>query len=452
MKLAKLKTAIGGVVEPKGKPGKISIAYHIIMGIIVVLSCVAVFVELGTKNEILRNNLHIFEIVTVSIFAVECLIKLFIAEYIYPDKGVVTARIAYLTSFDFFIDLVCILSIFLNQLPTTLGTIKFIKLIKLTRLVKLGDVNDGENLSGSKKENRLKRRIYEIIAEDKKDLFSRIYDVLAILLILASVSVIIVETFVKEDTPAYTVLFTFEMIFTVFFIIEYCLRIWTAEYEYPHLDPDHAKMKYIFSFMAIMDLLAILPFFFMLLPGQEEIGHSIAVVKIFKLFRITRLVKFSRYFSAFTYFGESIKKKGKQIIFSVVVIAFIICLWSILLYSFEKDNNPEVFKNGFSGILYACQIMVGGDNFFDASTLKELTTMGDVMVVLMLLSGGCLIGVPLGIISGEFGKMIASADKEKEDTTFDALVEKLTPEQKKEIVSKYLPDLVYEEEMEDTKE
>ena len=69
-------------------------------------------------------------------------------------------------------------------------------------------------------------------------------------------------------------------------------------------------MKYIFSFMALMDLLAILPFFLMALPGQEaiELGSTVAVVKIFKLLRITRVLKFSRYVSAFALFGTAVRQ------------------------------------------------------------------------------------------------------------------------------------------------
>ncbi len=442
--MKRMKNAIAKIIEPSGKPSKGSILYHVIMGIVIVLSCAAVFVDVWLHIPRIAAFIHTFEIVTVCIFAFECLLKLWIADVIYPDKGWGRASVTYLTSFDFFIDFICIISIFLNKIPSAFGAIKFIKLIKLTRLVKLNDINDGEKEEKVGKIEKFKHRIYEIMSDDKKgDVLSQIYDVFAVIIILASVFVIILETFIEVNTPAYTFLFTLEVIFTCCYVLEYIARVWTAEYEYPTLDKDHAKMKYIFSFMALMDILAILPFFLMALPGQASVEYqAVAIVKIFKILRIARVLKFSRYISAFSLFGEAIKKKMKQIIFSVVIIAFLICIWSVLLYSFENKNNPQIFKHGFSGIVYACQILVGGTDMFDISMMQRLTPMGTAMVVAMLLSGGCMLGVPLGIISGEFGKMVEIAEQEQKKDVFEDLVENLTLEEKQEIAATYLPQVL----------
>lgn len=448
--MRKFREAIAKTLEPEGKPTLISIIYHIIMGIIIVLGCAAVVVDVWFNFPHLTPYIHTFELITVCFISTECLLKLWVADIIYPELGPVRCRVEYLTSFDFFIDLVCISAIFLNNVPSAFGTIKFVKLLKLVRLIKLNDIHDGEedHLPGGRPLTRLERvqkRVYEIMCENKKgDVAAKIYDVFAVILILLSVSTILVETFVQENSTGYTVLFTLEVIFTCFFVLEYILRVWTAGYEYPHLDSDHAKMKYIFSFMSLIDLLSILPFFLMALPGQEplQLGSAVAIVKIFKILRITRVLKFSRYISTFSLFGIAVKKKAKQIGFAMVIIAFLICTWSVLLYSFESQNNPEIFRNGFSGIVYACQILAGGTDMFDLSTMEQLTPMGNVMVVAMLLSGGCLIGVPLGIISGEFGKMVEMSHKEEHQDVFADLVEHLTLEDKKEITAKYLPKVL----------
>ncbi len=447
--MRKFREVIAKIIEPEGKPSLISTIYHIIMGVIIVIGCAAVVVDVWfSVPDNVASIIHTFEIVTVCIFAFEMLLKIFVADIIYPDKGAFKSRIEYLTSFDCFIDIVCICSVFLNSIPSAFGTIKFIKLLKLTKLIKLNDINDGEKEDGNiTLSDRIKKRVYEIMTQDKNgDRASQIYDIFAVIMILASVLVIVVETFVKVNTPAYTVLFTCEVIFTCFFVVEYILRVWTAEYEYPNVDKDHAKTKYIFSFMAIMDILAILPFFLMALPGESsiELGHAVAIVKIFKILRITRVLKFSRYISAFSLFASAVRKKANQIGFSVAIIAFLICIWSVLLYSFENQNNPEIFSNGFSGILYACQLIVNQEAFFDTSMLQTLTPLGNAMIVVIMLSGGCLIGVPLGIIADEFGKMARMAEEENEKDIFDDLVEHLTFEDKQEIVAKYLPKILSE--------
>ncbi len=447
--MKKIKEFIAKIIEPEGKPSPISVVYHIIMGIIIVLSCAAVFVDVWLDVPEISEFIHTFELVTVCIFSFECLVKLFVADEFYPESGFFKSRSQYLTSFDFFIDFVCIISIFLNNIPSAFGTIKFIKLVKLTRLVKLNDINDGAKAHEKVTlGDKIKKRVYKVMNGDENDgILSKIYDIFAIIVIIASVSTIIIETFIHEGSPHYSILFTLEVIFTCLFVIEYILRVWSAEYLFPELDKDHAKTKYIFTFMSIIDILAILPFFLMALPGEStvELGSAVAIVKIFKMLRITRLLKFSRYISAFSLFGLAIKKKTKQIIFSVVVIAFLICVWSILLYSFENTNNPQIFKNGFSGILYACQIILGEDVFFDTSIMNQLTPMGNALVVIMMLSGGCMIGVPLGIISGEFGKMVEMANNENEkEDVFEDLIENLSFEDKEKIIAEYLPKILSE--------
>ena len=72
------------------------------------------------------------------------------------------------------------------------------------------------------------------------------------------------------------------------------------------------------------------------------------------------------------------------------------------------------------------------------------------MVVIMIICGGCVVGVPLGIIGEEFSKMVSKAaqdEKEEEDKPdmFKEFSDKLTIEQKMAIVAQYKDQLPKEE-------
>lgn len=444
MRLAKLKHTIANIIEPKAKANVASIIYNIIMSLIITASCIAVFFDIFTEDgSELQTLAKTIEIVAVCVFCFEYLLKIFVAEVLYEGQGWFKSKISYITSFDSFIDIICILSIFLNQIPKEFSALRLLKLVKLTRLVKLKDAVDEIRETGEEKEvsenKSICKRIYEIIYKDTQgDKLSKVYDVISIIIILLSVCTIILDTFDFDPTTT-KIIFICEVIFTSFFAIDYVLRVWTAEFEYPNVDKDHARMKYIFSFMAIIDLLSILPIFFTFSPdAATSLPRAVAILKIFKILKIARLLKMSRYLNGIHLFTEAVKAKKKQIFFSIAILIFLIILSSILLYSFEDMAGNEAFENGFSGIVYATTILTG----FGESEMELISVGGKAMVIIMMICGGCVVGVPLGIISGEFTTMVEETTEEKEDEEsnedlFESFTKKLTPEQKQKIIADY---------------
>ena len=143
MKLEKIKRFIAEIIEPKKKANVLSIIYNILMSLLILASCAFVFVDLFTEEGSLWHTIaHRVEIVAVITFLVEYALKLFVSEVLYEGQGWFKSKISYITSFDSFIDIICILSIFLNQIPKEFAVLRLLKLVKLTRLVKLKDAVD----------------------------------------------------------------------------------------------------------------------------------------------------------------------------------------------------------------------------------------------------------------------------------------------------------------------
>lgn len=441
MRFKRLKTFLYNMIEPQTKLTWYAVIYHIFISLVVILSSGIVVWDLFNTDPEIHRILLLMEYIAVGIFILEYLLKLFIAELIFQGESPLKARISYITSFDSLIDVICIFSVFLNQIPTEFALIRTLKLIKLVRLVKLFDSTKIEKKE--EKGHKIKYRIYEIISKDKEgDVLSKIYDIVSIVLILLCVALLVADTFTLNNSNAnaiyHEILYNTEIVVTIFFIIDYVLRVWTAEFEYPNIHKDKAKMKYIFSFLALIDLLSIFSIFLVSIP------KSAGILKIFKLLRIVRVLKFSRYFNGLHNFGLAIKRKSKQIFLSIGILILLAILFSILLYGFESGYEGTYFTNGFSGITY-CFIMLSG-----AETDIQIQTMaGQAMVALMVVCGGCVIGVPLAIISGEFGKMIQTLGGEKEEEekdTFQKVVSSLTEDEKEQIIIDYLPKVKAREE------
>ncbi len=405
-KYKRLKKRVYEVIRPaSSKSEKLSIFIDLSLCILVILSCIAVIIELfGGIPDALREGLETFEYVTVGIFIAEYLIRLWVSELEYPEcPHKVSAMWEYITSFDSLIDILSIVSILFNQIPKEFAVLRLIKLVKLVRLVKMSDYIKTTGKFKARTD-KMKKRIIEIIDKGEDgDIASKIYDITTVILIVLSVSFILLETFPIPD-GVHNALFIFEVVIACIFTVEYILRVWTAPLVYPELRPDKARMRYIFSFMSLVDLLSIIPIF------VADLSTATGILKVFKLCKILRLLKVSRYLSSIANFGHAIQRKKKQILMSIIAMVAIMMICSVLMYSFENKEQPEVFSNGFSGIYYSFQTMIDAD-----SEIGPVTPIGQALSTMMLLLGGCIIGVPIAIIATGFEDMIAEQAGDNEE-------------------------------------
>ena len=399
------KKRVYEIIGPAGKGDVASIVVDILLCALVLASCAAVIVELFFDfSDSIIAGLELFEYITVGIFIFEYVVRVWVCEFEYPEcKNKLHALWEFVTSFDSLIDILSIVSVLFNEIPKEFAILRMIKLIKLVRLVKMSDYIK----TSDKFEQLLKKvqiRTNEIIDKGREgDIPSKIYDITSVILIILSVSLILVETFPISEV-AHDFIYVFELVIAVVFSIEYILRVWTAPLDYPSLRPDKARMKYLFSLMSLIDLLSIVPVFVANLPTAT------GILKIFKLCKILRLLKASRYLNSVARFGKAILKKKRQIVMSIVAILIMIAICSVLMYSFENKEQPDVFSNGFSGVIYSIQALLDAD-----TDMAPVTPIGQALSTLMLLLGGCMFGVPVAIIATGFEDMIAEQAGEDED-------------------------------------
>ncbi|MBQ9162722.1 MAG: ion transporter [Clostridia bacterium] len=414
-KYAKIKKRVYEIIGPTQKGDTVSGIFDVALCALVILSSVAVVIELLGVPDAVQRGLEIFELATVGVFILEYLVRLWVCDLEYPEcKNKFEATKEFVTSFDSLIDIISIVSILFNQIPKELAFLRLVKLVKLVRLVKMSDYIKTSDRYRTRMD-KIKQRVHQVIEKDEDgDKLSKAYDITSVVLILLSVSFILLETF-PISVAVHNMLFIFEVIIASLFAVEYVLRVWTAPLEYPDMRPDKARMRYIFSFMSLIDILSIFPVFI------ANLSTATGILKIFKLCKILRLVKTSRYISGVANFGKAIQAKKKQIILSVVSIVVMIMICSVLMYSFESQEQPDVFTNGFSGLIYCVQVMVESD-----TELAPVTAAGQALSTVMMLLGGCMFGVPIAIVATGFEDMIseqAGEEENREDAIYDFLKE-----------------------------
>ena len=208
------------------------------------------------------------------------------------------------------------------------------------------------------------------------------------MVICANILVTFLQTF-DELTFLFPAFHVIEVITILIFCVEYILRIWTADYLYPDKNEFRSRLRFLISLDGIIDLLTILPFFF--LSGMV-IFRMLRVARIFHLFRLN-----ARY-DSFNVITTVLYEKRNQIISSVFIVLILMLASSLCMYSVEHDSQPEVFRNAFSGIWWSMSTLltVGYGDIY------PITTLGRIMAICIAYLGVGAVAIPTGIISAGF--------------------------------------------------
>ncbi|MBQ7703658.1 MAG: ion transporter [Firmicutes bacterium] len=246
----------------------------------------------------------------------------------------------------------------------------------------------------------MKKRVFEIIQIGQEgDKPSRAFDYFLIANIILNILVVILDTF--EELSAYSTLFRWvEIITTIIFLIEYILRIWTADLLYPKLGRGKAVGRFMLSFDGIVDLFTIIPVFF--LTGAVAF-RMLRVVRILHLFRIN-----ARY-DSFHAILSIIYQKRKQLLSSLFIIFILMLASSICMYSAEHAAQPDVFKNAFSGFWWSVTTILT----IGYGDIYPVTTAGTIIAIIMSFLGVGAVAIPTGIISAGF---VEQFEREKNAT------------------------------------
>lgn len=241
----------------------------------------------------------------------------------------------------------------------------------------------------SAQKRRTKRRIFDIIQiGNTEDLPSRAFDWFIVVVIILNILTMFLETF-DELEPVYPLLRGIEGGTTVIFCLEYILRIWTADYLYPERTPFRARLRFLRSFDGVVDLLTILPFFFL---------TGFIVFRMLRVVRILHLFRINAQYDSFQVITTVLYEKRNQILSSVFIILILMLASSLCMYSAEHDAQPDTFRNAFSGIWWSMSTLltVGYGDIY------PVTFIGKAMAICIAFLGVGVVAIPTGIISAGF--------------------------------------------------
>ncbi|MBL4752557.1 MAG: ion transporter [Flavobacteriales bacterium] len=251
----------------------------------------------------------------------------------------------------------------------------------------------------------IKKRTFEILEKGQSDdLWSRRVDLFIILLILLNILAVIIES-VQWIRADYEQLFVnIERFSIIIFSIEYILRIWSITEQEEYAEPVRGRLKYLFSFYSVIDLIAVLPAYIPLLMTVDT-----RVVRGIRILRLLRILKLSRYNKAFNHIRNVIKSTREELIISLGAVMTLLVIASCLMYFIEHDVQPEAFSSIPATMWWGVATLttVGYGDVYPITALGKLT--GGIMAIL----GVGMFALPAGILANGFGSAIEHSNEPK---------------------------------------
>lgn len=251
---------------------------------------------------------------------------------------------------------------------------------------------------------RLRRRIWEIIdVAAPGDVASRIFDVFIMTLISLNVVMVVLET-VKSLQLAWGSFFKwFELFSVIVFTIEYLLRFVTCTTDERFKHPLKGRIRFALTAMALVDLLAILPFY---LPMVVKL--DLRFIRAIRLFRLFRLFKMGRYSSALQTLHAVLVEKREELLIAVFAVMILLIISSSMMFYIENEVQPDAFPS-IPGAMWwgvATLTTVGYGDVY------PLTPIGKFLGALIALTGIGIFALPAGILASGFSERIQKSSLE----------------------------------------
>lgn len=232
-----------------------------------------------------------------------------------------------------------------------------------------------------------RRRLHEIIFEADTRA-GKLFDLVLLWLIIASVVVVMLESVNSLGKRYGEAFYYIEWIFTGLFTLEYILRLISVR----------RPLSYAFSFFGIIDLLAIIPgFLSLLIPGT----HYLLTIRILRLLRIFRILKLTEYITEARVITSALRASRRKISVFLLAVLSIVTVVGSLIYVIEGEEN------GFSDIPTSVYWAIVTLTTVGYGDLSPKTALGKTLASIVMILGYAIIAVPTGIVTAELTRASA---------------------------------------------
>lgn len=221
------------------------------------------------------------------------------------------------------------------------------------------------------------------IIENNTTVPGLVFDLVIQGLIVLSLVAFSIDTLPTLSAETRDLLRAIEVSTVAVFTLEYLLRLLVAD----------RKVHFVFSFYAVIDLLAILPFYL-------STGLDLRSLRAFRLLRLFRAFKLLRYSKAIRRFRKAFIMVKEELVLFAVTASIVFYLAGAGIYLFENEAQPEVFTSIFTSLWWSvCTLTTVG-----YGDICPLTAGGRVFTFFVLMIGLGVVAVPTGLVASALSK------------------------------------------------
>ena len=247
------------------------------------------------------------------------------------------------------------------------------------------------------------------------DRTSKIWDLSLFGLVVLNLIAVALESVPTLQNNYGSWFYNFEIFSVIVFTVEYVSRVWSAPAKRDHENGEtglKARMRYIFSFYGIIDLVAILPFYIQaFFPGLD--------LRVLRALRLLRILKLNHYNSALDDLFGAILEEKKSFLTTLYIFSVAFVLSSSLIYYAEHKVQPEAFRS-IPDAMYWSIITLTTVGYGDVS---PITVFGKSIAAITAIFGVVVVALLTGIVANSFN---AQMDRRKvifEDQVRNALLD-----------------------------
>ncbi|HUV66958.1 MAG TPA: ion transporter [Sedimentisphaerales bacterium] len=248
----------------------------------------------------------------------------------------------------------------------------------------------------------LRKRVDEVVTVGRPgDKLNRAFGIFIVTLIGLNVVALIAES-VRSIHALWPRLFSlFELVSVIIFTVEYVARLWSCVEKPTYHKPVRGRLRFAVTPLAMVDLLAILPFY---LPFT---GLDLRFLRILRMMRIFRLAKLGRYSQSLQILNRVMTARKEQLLCTLFVLLLLVIIAASLLYYAENHVQPEAFSSIPAAMWWAVSTLttVGYGDIY------PMTTLGKFMASIIAVLGIGMFALPTGILGAGFVEEVGRNQK-----------------------------------------
>ncbi len=344
-----------------------------------------------------ERQFHIFDVVSVAIFTVEYLLRLYVAPEDPDFNQGKLPRLRFIRSPYAIIDLVAILPFYLAAFfNLDLRALRVLRLLRLFKLLRLFYPAYLEFIERNR-DKTLRQKVYALVNETPDSgKLHEIFEFIIVIWILISVASVILESVDSINYYFHVEFIIIDTIAVAIFSTEFLMRIYscTEDPKYQHWLA--GRINFSRQFSSLIDIVAIAPFFL------ESLLDHLFDLRFLRVFRLMRLFKLGRHSAATKSLFYVIQREWPVMKAAIFIMLMLVMLAACLGYLFEHEAQPDKFENIPQSIYWAV-ITLASVGYGDIS---PVTPAGRTITIILALLGIGIFAIPAAILASAFSDQL----------------------------------------------